>query len=575
MDTQMFEDPELSLLRHNKDEGYNYRERRQDDWRTNYTLYRDRVIYNRLTQRQSVNVPLMKTVIKTNLKDVDDMAAMHFTSLDNDSQAEVFQNEYWRITMEENNMQIKDIVDKKQVMFFGRTFKQIQIVDGKIKITIVDPQDILVSRYLDPTNIHSSRYLIHTHIFVPISSLENNPDYDQEAVAELKEFYGTEAGLLKSAENEQSLIEKNQRMADLGLVDTDSPLLGETYVELSLHFVFRREKGEDEDQIYLYVEADGMKRLMKKPLEEVMGVTKSHYWRTHFPYNTWADDVEMQDFWSDALADIVRQPNVILNSYFSQLVENRTLRNYGMQYYDATAEGFVPQTYEPEPFGWYGLPGKPADIVQAIQIPDLSESIDEMAYITTMVEKATGATSTQQGVESQKQITLGEVKYALTEAKERVKGMSKYFIPAWEELGQMFLMVIEGGHDKLDMVKIYKKGRNSDDMYSREVMPKDWMTEAGYTVRVWSQDEKSAEETAELEKINPVKAAMSDNPVVDETFKRKLLEFANFTPDEINQALEYEKKKKEALMASMNGGMMGLPPGTGAQVPQPTQGAMA
>ena len=41
-----------------------FRERRHQQFTTNYTLYRDTVIVNRLTQRQSVNVPYMKKTIK-------------------------------------------------------------------------------------------------------------------------------------------------------------------------------------------------------------------------------------------------------------------------------------------------------------------------------------------------------------------------------------------------------------------------------------------------------------------------------------------------------------------------------
>ena len=60
--------PELEQLRAYKDSGYNYRERRHEDWKENYTLYRDKVNINRLTQRQSVNVPLMKQTVRTLLK---------------------------------------------------------------------------------------------------------------------------------------------------------------------------------------------------------------------------------------------------------------------------------------------------------------------------------------------------------------------------------------------------------------------------------------------------------------------------------------------------------------------------
>src|SRR5690606_5719295 len=113
---------ELQMLLNNKETGYNYRKRREEQWRENYELYRDKVIVNRLTQRQSVNLPLMKTTLRTLLKDVDDMPVIVFENLDNDKEAEIFLNEYWKWTLEQNNAEIQDVVDKKQDFFFGRTF---------------------------------------------------------------------------------------------------------------------------------------------------------------------------------------------------------------------------------------------------------------------------------------------------------------------------------------------------------------------------------------------------------------------------------------------------------------------
>lgn len=551
-------DPELEMLRGNKDSGYNYRERRHTDWDENYELYRDKVTINRLTQRQSVNLPLMKQTVRTLLKDVDDMPVLFFENLDNDKEAEIFKNEYWKLTQDENKMELQDIVDKRQVFLFGRSFDQWQIVDGKVKMSVEDPMDILVSRYTDPTNIHSSRFLIHTHIFKPLSTLENNPMYDQEKVKKLKIFYATEAGLIKAASNKEMYEEKMKKMADMGLSDAYDPILGETYVELSLHFVFRREKESDEEEIYLYVEADDMEILMKKPLEEVIGVTSDHYFKNHYPYCTWADDVERQDFWSDGIGDIVRTPNKVLNSWFSQLVENRTLRNFGMHYYDSTFEGFNPSTFQPIPWGWYGVPGKPSEVLQKVDIPDLSESLDEMAFVIEMLEKATGATATQQGVQTERQVTLGEVQLALGEAKERVKGMSKFYTPAWKDRGMMFIKMIEAGASKLDAVKIHKKGRNTSYIFTREISPKDWMTKSGYQVRVWSQDEKKAQDTDALAKLNAVRTNIPGNPKLEEVYQRKMLEFADLSPDEINEIMQYEQQKRDTMLNPMNPtGMMG------------------
>lgn len=556
------ENPELQLLRLNKQDGYNYRFRRTEDWVENYTLYRDRVIVNRLTQRQSVNLPLMKETIRTLLKDVDDLPVVEYENLDNDKQAEVFENEYWKLTLDQNKADIKDIVDKRQMMLYGRTFDQWQIINGKVHWDILDPEDILISRYMDPAVIDSSRFLIHLHIFRPLASLEREKDYDQEAISRLKLFFANAQGLIKATNNEQLLIEKNRKMAALGVLDIDHPVLGETYVELTMHFVYHKEAEDEEEQIYLYVEAEDMEILLKKPLEEIIGVTEDHYWRTHYPYNTWADDIDNQDFWSDGVADIVRVPNKVMNAWFSQMVENRTLRNLNMQVYDATVEGFTPQTFSPQAWGWYGVPGKPGEVYQQMQVADLGDSLEEMNFVTEMIEKATGATSTQQGVQSERNITLGEVQLALGQAKERIKGMSKFYTQAWKERAEKFQKLIEAAPDKIDAVKIYKKGRNTDNIYSREVSPADWKTKSGSRVKIWSQDERDSENTQKLQRLNAAVANMPDNPILLDIYRRNLLEFGDLTPDQVNGVMEFEKQKQEAMLSGgMGGGMPGQAPG--------------
>lgn len=564
------------MLRNNKTSGYNYRKRRQPDWEENYTLYRDKVQINRLIQRQSINVPLMKQTIRTLLKDVDDMPIIYFENLDNDAEAEIFQNEYWKWTLEKNKMDLKDIVDKRQVFLFGRSFDQMQIVDGQIKMTIQDPEDILVDRYIDPTDIDSTRFLIHTHIYVPLTVLEANKDYDQKKVSELIKWHATDMGLIKARDNEDMLAQKNQKMIDMGLEDVDSPVLGETIVELSMHFVYHKEKGDEEEQLYLYVEADDQCILMKKKLEDVIGKTKDNYWRNHLPYNTWADDVDRQDFWTDGVADIVRPVNKVLNANISQLAENRTLRNLNMNVFDSSIEGFTPQTWTPQAFGMYGVPVPAGKRIQDVFFPlpvaDLSESLDEMTYMVQMVEKATGATATQQGTQTERQVTLGEVQLALGEAKERIKGMSKFYTPAWKMRAEKFLKLIEAAPEKLDAVKIWKKGRMTNDIYTREIQPKDWMTKNGYNTKIWSQDEKDTEDQNSIQKLLVAKANIPGNNKLTEITNRKLLEFASLNPDEINEIMQEEEDKLAMQMMMMQQSMamggMGAPQ-MGTPQPQP------
>src|SRR5579885_325690 len=80
----------------NERSDYEYQRRRHSEWTENYQLYRDRVIINRLTQRQSINVPLIKGVIKTVAANTDEFPDIEFQELDNNKDKEIAFNELWK-----------------------------------------------------------------------------------------------------------------------------------------------------------------------------------------------------------------------------------------------------------------------------------------------------------------------------------------------------------------------------------------------------------------------------------------------------------------------------------------------
>ncbi len=535
------ENPELLSLKEHKQEALNWQKRRHLDWTENYTLYRDKVIVNRFIQRQSVNVPLMKTVIKTALKETDDPPLLVFEELDNDKQKEIFFNEYWNLFSKEQKLVIKDLVDKKQEMLTGRTFKKLNVENGKPVVDIVDVQDILITRYCDPTMIHTARYLVHQHIFVPLATLEHNPNYDQEAIKRLKVFYATARGLIKAEENAKSLEMKNRRMELMGVTDVNNPVIGETYVELNEHYLLQWDTDHNQEEYYLITTCDDMEILAKKRLEEVVGKTTDHYWRTHNLFNSWADDIELTDIWSDGLADIVRTPNKIANMMVSQIVENRTLRNYSMYFYDSSIEGYKPQTYDPMPFGWYPSPGDPNTTMKQVTIPDLGESIPEMQFVMNMAERAASTPDLSQGVVNKKTMTKAEMQAVLQEAQDRLRSMSKYYNDAWEEFGTMFIKLIEAQADNLVPVQIFKKGYKGT-MFRVTVSPNDWKSKIGYRVKVMTKDEKDKEEKNAIEKLNAISPDFQTNKPFQDIRKKKELAFAGLNPDEVKEVMDFENQ---------------------------------
>lgn len=544
----------LTKCRAMKTSAFNYRRRRHPDWVDNYSLYRDKVMINRLTQRQSVNVPLIKSSIKTLLKDIDNPPQLFFSNLENKDQQEVFYNSYWEYAAQRNSIILKDIVDKRQVMLFGRSFKSLNLIDGHFFTEIVDPQDILIDRYVDPSDIDSARFLIHEHIYKPLSSLKSNPMFDNDAVKRLQLYLGTDAGLIKAEENQLDWIEKQGREAALGVIDAYMPILGETYVELNKWFVKEFNKDTMQDEIMFMVTAEDMEVLYKKPLHEHIGPTQDDFWKTHIPYSTWGDETERTDFWSDGVADTLRTLNKILNSKFSQWIENGTLRNYGMNYFNSslTDEGFLPQTFEPVPWGWYPIPvgngGKIGDSIMRVDVPELPEFYKEVEFIMNIAQQASAATSFQQGVKEEGQnITLGEVNILVGNAQERVKSMAIYYQESWKDFGLKYTKMLEAAPDLIEDVMITKKGRLTKKKYSKIITPQHWYSEQGYKVEVRMKEDQQQKNAEDLQKIQYAKSLMPMNPALDGIVKHKSLEFADLSSSEIEEVMRVDEEQMRAM----------------------------
>jgi len=570
----------LEKLRINKEGSTKFRERRQPDWTENYTLYRDKIQLNRLTQRQSVNIPLIKATVKTLLKDIDDAPMLYFSNLDNNDQAEVFYNEYWKYNSQMNQLVIKDIVDKRQVLLFGRSFKFMNIIDGNFQWEVVDPQDVLVDRYVDPANIDTARFVIREHIYKPLSSLATNPKYDKAAVKRLQEFMSTEAGLLKAEENGRDWVDKQARMAALGVVDTFSPILGETYVELNDFYIFEFNKKTGKDEITYITTAEAMEVIYSAPLQTCVGPTQDNFWQTHYPCTTWGEETERTDFWNDGVCDPLRPLNKILNAFFSQRVENRTLRSFGMNYYNSslTEEGFLPQTFEPVPWGWYPIPagesGKLGDQIMRVDVPDLSDVEKDMQFILGIAQQVSAATNTQQGVKDPgATITLGQVQLMLANAKERVKSMAVYYNASWEDFGLKYVKMLEATGDLLSPVIINKKGRLTKKYYAKQITPEMWYSKAGHKVEVRMKEDVQSQTADSLQKLQYSKTLMPMNMALDNIIKQKSLEFADLNSSEMEEVMKEDELQMKQMSADAQ--MMGpqLPGQQPGQPGQPQTGA--
>jgi len=533
----IFSDPFITKLNSERKAGLDYRIRRHDMWTDNYTLFRDTVQTNRLTQRQSVNIPLMKETIKTLLSSVDEEPDIYFKELGNDLEKEYGLNEFWDWDMERIVFNNLDMQDKTNVLLYGRSFMKLNWLDGDFDAEVPDIFDVLVDPKTNPVNIESARYIIHQNIFRPLRSILENDKYNKEAKRKLKTYLMEKEGLLVSGENKEALENRKERLEEMGVEDNapiDKLLAGgEVIVSLTEHFTTDWDDKKKDFVRYVAIIAEGDILLYKETLKEALGVD---FW----PFVSWSAEMDTIDFWTDGSADTIRTINKILNAWFSQGVENRTYRNFGMRFFDATKKAFNPKSWTPEPWGFYPVPGNPNEILKEIEIPALNDSLDEIDYLIRLAEKTTATPAAEKGATEKRQITLGEVQLAVGKAQEIAKGMAKFYRRARKEFADKWLKLQEANASK--KVKLFKTSYKGN-VFMKEVNPSDWKSKAGYDIKITSSSEREQENLENIQKLMAVKGQMADNPVLTRIVSKKLMELVDLSSEEIKEVIDYEKNK--------------------------------
>jgi len=529
-----------------------WRMRRHPQWTLNYELYRDTVIINRLTQRQSVNVPYMKKTLKTYLTQTNWPVDIEFEDKGNDQKAELFLNAYWTEVADRDRLDILEEVDRKQEWLYGRSFMKINILDGWLHLEVIDPQDVLLDRYMNPWDLQSGRRISHIGIYRSISEIELNPLYDKAAINELRTFFATKAGLIIAGQNAQIVADRAQRMLDMGVPDVQNPIVGETYVELNEIQQKVWDEDNQKDVVMVIVTANANQIIMQKPLDEILGINM-------LSWASWAGDTERTDCWSDGGADSVRGLNLVANARWSQKVENGQLANYGMQFYDSTAkEGWVPVGYDPAPFGFYPLPGPPKDVLQTVTIAPMADVFNEMDWIDGEIQGVTGATAVESGDPDPNaggaQQTAQEIQILAAKAKERAQNVSKYHKRYWQDIGEISCAIVMANGKTMTQPKLYKKSQKGK-YYGKTIDLAQTYSKEGYKVKVGSKADKESNSLDMIQKLNVAQAQFPNNIPLNKIAKQKTLDWLGLTPEETNEVMEFEDQNPAPALPPNPSGM--------------------
>lgn len=544
----------LEYLKADSQQSYDFQMRRHPQWDENYLLYRDKVITNRLTQRQAVNLPIVRETVQTWISKIDEPPLLKFEAKgkDNDSQrAEIVVNEVFMYYYEKLKLELLDNLEKKIVGLQGRVFKKIGYDSGTNSMwtDIIDPYDIELDPKCNIFDIDgTAMFLNHKHIFKTLRSILANEKYDSVAKEDLKQYLQTKEGIIKIEDTVEAQGKRDDRLRVLGVTNFDAMGAKDALIELKECYKKLWDIGEKRFVWHLIIQAADHCILYNKKLKEAIGVD-------FLPFVTWADDPDINDAWSDGKADSVRTFNKIANVYVSQMLENRTYRNFGMFFYDSTNQKFTPNAVDPRPFGMYPVPGDPNKIMQQMRIEPLTGTMEELAFLKNLIQSSVAITPNELGVQDKGDVTLGEVQLNMQQSQGRLAVTAKNYRAAWKEYGWKFYEILKA--NARGKITLYKKGAD-DQYYPKDIYPKDWQTKDGFEVRVMLKSERNAEDAETLKKAQAVQGAFPNNPAAQKISKRKVLESLGWKPDEIQQVMDAED---QIANAAANGAGMG--PGAG------------
>ena len=534
----------IEAYRYDKESSRTFKERRLNQWNENYYLYRDKVLTNRLTQRQTVNIPIIREAIDTWISKIDETPDLSFSSRGNtteDEDKELLVNEMWQYFSDNEKLGQKDNLEKKIVGLQGRGFKFLYWKDNTVKLDVIDPYDIDIDPRVSPFDIDTASFVNHKHIYAPLRNILANKSYDAAAKYQLKAYLDTKTGILVASNSDTEDQKRKERLQTLGVHNFDEYRASDVMVELTRSYKMMWSDTDKRFVRFLNVIALDSIVLYSKPLLEAIGIDR-------LPIPSWSSDPDVNDYWNDGKADNVRTVNKVVNMYFSQDLENRAYRNFGMYFFNTKGGQFKPNAFEARPFGMYGVDGNPDEMIKQMNIQPLSDTQASIGYLKTMIQSSIAQTPTERGVQEKAGTTLGEVQLSLQQSQGRNQVVAKQYRQAWKDTGMIWYELLNA--NARGMFRLYKKG-GDDKTYSKDIYPTDWQNPKGYEVKIEIKADKEANNDMEFKKLQYVKSSYINNPVAQQISKKKELEILGWTPGEIQQVLDAEMQQQTPMIGEL------------------------
>jgi hypothetical protein len=217
-----------------------------------------------------------------------------------------------------------------------------------------------------------------------------------------------------------------------------------------------------------------------------------------------------------------------------------------MFFYNTLNGQFVPRGFDAKPWGMYGVPGNPREIMEQVRIEPLGDTTQAIEYFKNLIQSSVAQTPTERGIQEKNSATLGEVQLSFQQSQTRNEVVAKQYRQSWLESGRIWYELMD--NNSRVPIKLNKKGSDGNN-YEKRVDRSDWQNVKGYEVKVRLNTEKTANDDLELKKLAYVKNSFQTNPVAMKIAKRKELELIGWSEEEIEEILQAEQQESPAMPA--------------------------
>lgn len=523
-----------------------YRQTKEQDWLENERLFN-------LTKKKSVLVrsnaviPVLHETINTFLSKVDTPPNIEYNpSKPQYEQAAFYLNEVWKFDSNFHfQFNLLDLLAKKECAIYGRGIYKFNydVDNDRPEMYVVDVLDFLI----DPSAgyfLQNARFMGQDNIYKSIYELESDDKYQN--IDKVKALLQARDEMKRQQSNSGTLEERQEK---LGLppkeITSESVKLTEwyTYVEGEKYYILVAE-----DEVIIRAGR----------LSDIFTVDD-------FPFISFAYYPRVFQFWSPSLADVVREPNKIMNVIINQIIDNNTYQNFGMIAYDINKVK-RPSDLNPRPQGVVAVDGDPRNAVHRLQVGQINNAIDIYALVNRIVESATGVTSAQKGIPQSKSSSATEFAATLAQSSDRIKNFINFYNEEMKNLAYLYKDLVQENL-KQRYLKIYQ----DDETKFYEVGKGD--IKGDFYVLVSTSIDEQSRKLVEAEKFIKFRQMVAGNPNYNQKeLDKKLLDYFIENPDEKEKILNNQDQQAPQQQPAIPQGQdVGLPDDIMQEVKQQAQ----